>query len=359
MGAVVVGGGGGIWIKKELCCYEWEKRGGVDETDTERKWVIVKGKGEDKIAIGVVYMSCDKHVDWNDTLIANLESEIREIQEEGAKVILVGDLNAHFEGEKNSPMGYTPKDANARNVQNLVERTNLEIVNHSTKCLGKWTWMQRKLKTEIDYCLVSKLGEVVEMKIDDEGKEWTCGSDHNWIQLIYRGEIAKKQSMRGEGKKKWKIDENTDWEKFREGVSDRLIEWGEEWGDQINGENIKEAYNEIIKSIHDTAEKVIGRTKGVLIKGERGKIKQAIRQRNLRKREWMREVKRDGNTTATWARYQAAVKKAAREKRRDNARKRNKFRERIIKLGKANCKQFWDMLDQGGGGERDGVHCRW
>ena len=62
------------------------------------------------MAVGVVYMSCDqaKWDEWNDELVSNLEAEITELKGEGAQVVVLGHLNAHFEKDQNPPHKYKP-----------------------------------------------------------------------------------------------------------------------------------------------------------------------------------------------------------------------------------------------------------
>ncbi len=166
------GGGLAIYCKETLGSHEWAGESGEqDRTGNERMWIVL-GQQDSNLAIGVVYMRAgggQEVREWNDDIESNLMEEIQQLKKEGTEVCLVGDFNGHIEGMREKQGEKT--DTNGERVMRLTEQNNMEIVNRSEKCRGKWTWMQRGSKTVVDYVMMdTNLAErIVKMTVDEEG----------------------------------------------------------------------------------------------------------------------------------------------------------------------------------------------
>ena len=118
--------------------------------------------------------------EWNDRIEANITEDLKALQEEGMKTLLVGDFNGHI-GERSGQA-----DRNGRRVLGIKERGDLQIMNQSPKCKGRWTWMRRGSKSIIDYVMMDPVMATAlkSMEIDEKGEKWCVGADHSWIQLV-------------------------------------------------------------------------------------------------------------------------------------------------------------------------------
>ena len=73
---------------------------GNDWINCERSWVLVHNRGN-KIAVCPVYMAAkvtgnSNFKNWNDAFNSCLQSELKSLEGEGYKCIIVGDMNAHI-----------------------------------------------------------------------------------------------------------------------------------------------------------------------------------------------------------------------------------------------------------------------
>ena len=188
------GGGIAIWVRDSLAVQEIEKI--TDSINSERIWIKIIKTGRPIIALGVIYMRPDSLISRqsNECLTNLLAYELRQFQEEGCNILMMGDFNGHTligKGEKR-----TAVDNNGKNLLKIVK---LIIANDSEKCTGRWTWMRKANKSVIDYVLMDDYlhGLLQEMVIDDEGARWEAGSDHNLIEL--RFDIQNARATKQEG----------------------------------------------------------------------------------------------------------------------------------------------------------------
>ena len=112
-----------------------------EEVRTERIWALSKGSDE-KIAFGFAYFaatSVQGHVGFNKKLYELLRMEATQLQDEGFKVVFMGDFNGHL-GQRalDNPYGiqgdFSDQNQNGRLMIDFVESMGLEILNNSDVC---------------------------------------------------------------------------------------------------------------------------------------------------------------------------------------------------------------------------------
>ena len=111
----------------------------------------------------------NESVELKEEFFKDLETEVEACKVNGDNLMLVGDLNSKIEWKNNKVQ---PMSNNGMYLANVISNGNLEVLNFSKKCTGKWTHEIRTSgkKSVIDYILVDKeVGNTVtEMLIDEE-----------------------------------------------------------------------------------------------------------------------------------------------------------------------------------------------
>ena len=222
------GGGIVIYWRNELPVEEWE---GLS-TNKDRQWIKISHGGDKELCICTVYMAVDKteHDEENDMLIQLLKGKVDYLDRDNNKVIVLGDMNAHFKH-----LDGLRENGNSKRLDELIgQGRGLSMVNGSQKCEGVFTWQRNNSKTVIDYVLVGKDNvELVEhLKIDDRG-EIPIASDHNVLELNLKlGEILETPVFEED---KWDIKDASNWEGFTEFLEHKVGTWkileGNEGGD--------------------------------------------------------------------------------------------------------------------------------
>ena len=117
----------------------------------------------------------------NDMIYAELEKELKILENDGYKCVIVGELNAHV---GLPPRGIDGNRAgvnyNGKKLLNFIERNDLLMVNKDKNvCSGTFTRVTPHSSSILDYLLVSKTmcNDVLRMGID-LGVELLSGSDH-------------------------------------------------------------------------------------------------------------------------------------------------------------------------------------
>jgi hypothetical protein len=89
--------------------------------------------------------------EWNERLLDRMRQEVCRYQEVGCKVIIGGDMNAHYTkiGEE-----WAPSDRTGLALSNFCNGLGLTIVNHHKVCEGRWTRITARAKSTVDYFLV-------------------------------------------------------------------------------------------------------------------------------------------------------------------------------------------------------------
>ncbi|KAH7956453.1 hypothetical protein HPB52_009917 [Rhipicephalus sanguineus] len=142
------------------------------------------------IALAVVYLWTGAQMQKNTEICQCLRGDVEDVRRE-AEIIIMGDFNAHLEDLD----GRT--DANGRLLQELACSAGLVIANLTEKCCGMTTWSVRDQQSCIDYCLLSEsLYEHLQGMVIDEDGKGNLASDHNRIQLIFKGGFQQGRSQR-------------------------------------------------------------------------------------------------------------------------------------------------------------------
>ena len=156
--------------------------------NNERVWILFQNS-KDRIAICSVYMACESPLNndyktWNDLIYAELDRELKVLENDGYKCVIVGDLNVGL-----LPRGIEGNRAgvnyNGKKLLNFIERNNLLMVNQDKNiCLGTFTRVTPHSSSNLDYLLVSKSmsNDVLRMGIDSD-VELLSGSDHLAIRF--------------------------------------------------------------------------------------------------------------------------------------------------------------------------------
>ena len=186
----------------------------------------------------------------------DVEIEIECCKVNGDHLIVVGDLNAKIEYLQGKIMATSNS---GKYLEEIIKNRNLEVLNFSDKCKGKWTHEVRtnKNKSVIDYVMVSETlkGATKEVIIDEEllytpfrnvvsGKEVKAQySDHNTI--ITKIEVIKESILNtpetNEVADSW-IFNDEGWKKFKDITSEVPV--------GIDSNNVsQEEYNKLLQYI--------------------------------------------------------------------------------------------------------------
>ena len=132
-----------------------------------------------------------------------LSIEIQKAGKAGDTVLVLGDFNAKMEENKeNKPV---PTSNNGKLLCEVLEESDLKVINMSKKCIGKWTHVIRTTEesSRLDYVIADNMTErqITKMIIDEstllcpfymKTKEKVL-SDHNSIIITLRVQAKKKQ----------------------------------------------------------------------------------------------------------------------------------------------------------------------
>ena len=319
---------------------EWEK----SEAFNEIEWVEAVLGGE-KTAVGVVNMGREGvDREWNDRIMEWLRRQIQELQRRGHRIILGGDFNGHIgNGEQGIKGNKEEINVNGRRVLELAKDKELEIVNRWEGSVGKWTRMEGQQETIIDYILISagSMKEVESFRVDERG-EADIGSDHNWVWMDIRGALTEKGKERVKGK--WKINEQTDWAKFRQELGEAIRNMRERRVDR----NIEAEGIELEKCLKRVAGRTIGKVYGrAAVRSIPAELREAIKER----REGLKNYRR---TKEDLGRYKRAKIKVNRMKIQEQKRKELKLITGMKKGNRREVKRFWRVYGkqrQGKNGE--------
>ena len=188
-------------------------------------------------------------------------------------------------------------------------------------------------------------GFLQEMGIDDEGARWEAGSDHNLIEL--RFDIQKARAHKQEEGVKWKINDSTEWVKFRKTLERKLQQWTDSVG-KLELRDKEEMYemicDNLIWVIKNTAESTVGR-QTVQRKRFRGKIRGLQKRRNRAAKKWRQASK--GNSEDTMSKWMKYLKLSRKLKTHKMKRKdqicRSKIKD-IMEDNKGNVSKMWQQL---------------
>ena len=187
--------------------------------DLERLWISMK---VDKVlfAVGVVYLPVD-NVPSNKEAACLLYDELIEnvarLQQHFQNIILFGDFNGKLDKFRG-----TKPSSNGKMLENLIEATNMVVMNTSDKCQGQVTWHRGPLSSTIDYMLVNDhVNDLIQNVLIDEEQIYSLGSDHNFITSIINVPTAR-QANETDSISKWNISEKTSWTRFENQMNEAL-----------------------------------------------------------------------------------------------------------------------------------------
>ena len=183
---------------------------------------------------------------WNDMIYAELEKELKVLENDGSKCVIVGDLNAHV---GLPPPGIDGNRAGVNyNGQKLLNfrRTDLLMVNKDKNlCSGTFTRITPHSSSILDYLLVSKTmsNDVLRMGIDSD-VELLSGSDH--LAIHFDLNITGTLNLRKEPKQGIFLSEKRDMGIAKKEINRQLdeIDWDilsfNEWGEKLQNILISE-----------------------------------------------------------------------------------------------------------------------
>ena len=205
--------------------------------ENERFWITVESQFT-KTAVCGLYFGCqfsdDRNKEWNEGMFWVLQQEVQSLRDQGYRVLLVGDFNAHIGNiEGQGVVGNNPDiNKNGQRFLDFLMNYDLTHVNGAMNqddsakiCSGVWSRQRGSSRSLIDYAVISSehLSSVQSMFVDENGI-YGGGSDHNWSEIIVFDKIARLVKVDSRPKKKnvWNIREDQDWSAFQRSVSNNL-----------------------------------------------------------------------------------------------------------------------------------------
>ena len=195
----------------------------------ERLWISTKIE-KSIVAIGVVYFPMDNvaglYEDASE-LQNELLQNITELQHSFANILLIGDFNG-----KTTDFRKTGKpSSNGVLLDNLIEASDMVLLNSRDKCTDTITWSRREHNSTIGYalCSVNMLDTVASMLVDED-HSYSLGSDHNFI--IINANIKKMPTKApstinktNSKMQKWNIAKDTDWLLYHNCIVQVFSDW--------------------------------------------------------------------------------------------------------------------------------------
>ena len=118
---------------------------------------------------------------WNESLYETIQGELRGLENEGYKCMIMGDMNAHIGTPPLGIDGNKPgTNSNGRKLLDFVSNNNLVILNRNKElCTGTFTRITLYSSTILDYVLITNnlQDNIIRMGIDDK-VSLLSGSDH-------------------------------------------------------------------------------------------------------------------------------------------------------------------------------------
>ena len=239
-----------------------------------------------EIRIILVYMSVESQpqdLERNRDLQRELECKIE--SNEDRALLVMGDFNGHV-----GFLGDQREDRNGKFVMNLVNSSNMVMLNCDDKCKGMYTWGKRGQRSVIDYVLANdRMYQHLDTMEIDEYQEACDLSDHNLISISFMFEACTNFSKASrEDQYYLRVDEQS------------LKLFAEEMQVRMEGRSITniEEFNATMKSVAE--EKLEARYRRRLInKQEKVKEKPWVTEqvrREIKKRKSLDREKRNVNT---------------------------------------------------------------
>ena len=203
----------------------------------ERLWVTYQSQSG-RTAIGTVYLGYNdadgRHYNWNKGILEVLTEEVRELRDEGYRVIVQGDFNSHVGSDLQHggiPGNHPPRpNKNGELFLAFLLDNHLTHLNGATRiqgdwesrlCQGMWTRHSKDYRssTIIDYVVISSehLGSAREMTVD-QGGLYGGDSDHNMIFSRFDDKFLSARPLHTPQKSSWNLTEDTDYSLFKQVV---------------------------------------------------------------------------------------------------------------------------------------------
>jgi hypothetical protein len=211
----------------------------------ERLWILSR-IGNVKTALGVVYFPNDGvNKPITDSLMLEFLENCTEFSQLGYETLLMGDFNLN--------------SYNGNRLRQFVEASELRVANCLRSVVTAYTREYfNNQKSTIDYVLLSNnLSENVTQVLVDEHGTFDLHSDHVIIRLNIKVNRTENK-LKPEPKYIRKINDQTDWDSFR----DTLQRHQEIYGNEINStSDINEIWSQWKNCIDKSASKSIGKAK--------------------------------------------------------------------------------------------------
>ena len=252
-----LGGGVAILIRNDkkhcIACH-------ISDRNIECIWISVRKSASPPFFIGTYY---GKQETRTTTLeiereMQLLKEEIMEMSNEG-EILLIMDGNAKI-GLLNEPIS-----RNGRYLLQVIDETNLKVMNKSDKCIGKITRKNTKNDNEysaIDFVLASENTEtwIKDIKIDEDGLLKVKGkneTDHN--SILVNVNIKGIDKLKPTTITNWNIKAGPDkWKKYEEQISMITPKATQIITD--TNIDLKKRYKKWYSLLEDTARKTLGKT---------------------------------------------------------------------------------------------------
>ena len=159
--------------------------------------------------------------DVREEFFEDLSIEIDKSKLAGEECVVIGDLNSKIDIDDAGDIYH--ETANGKLLLNMVRHHDLEVVNFSNKCTGKWTHVIRTSgkESQLDYAIASCgiFQKIESMTIDEtclfcpfslkkyRGEVKRQYSDHNSIILEISVPRGGTREMKKDGVRKWKMTE--------------------------------------------------------------------------------------------------------------------------------------------------------
>ena len=249
--------------------------------------------------------------------------------------------------------------SNGESLLNFRDDANLNILNCSKLCSGKFTWCRGNLKSTIDYMLCSHnlMNRVVSLLVD-EGRKYGLGSDHNVLLLTLDAKKFSDIDKCNNSKKViWNIQKDQDYSNYQNNLRINFSKW--DVNTFADSDELWDSWKDIVMS---------AAIEGLGTKEIKGKcnswfdkdIDSGIKERRNAAREHRKWAKGNQDNkelgTNLWKSYQDRrihVKNLIKKKLIEM--RVNRSIDIANKGGKA-CKDFWKVL-RGNTNRGKDVHC--
>ena len=223
-------------------------------------WISVRKTASPPLFIGTYYGKQETRTSINEIEreMQLLKEEILEMQSDG-ELLLIMDGNAKI-GLLNEPIS-----RNGKYLLQVIEETNLLVINKSNKCSGKITRRNTKRSDEysaIDFVLATENTESIikNMIIDEDGLFKVKGkneTDHN--SIFVNLSVNQIDKLKPRKITNWNVKAGPDkWEKYEEQIAKNTQK-----ATQIitnTNINLKDRYKKWYTILENTARKTIGKT---------------------------------------------------------------------------------------------------